>query len=381
MMQMSFAGLIPDYDCLTHTTSASADDIFSEDQTQTPNYSTAATYSNGTSVDHVTWSNDTLNVCTVNSTVCWQYMFRGSANSVVSQWNLVCDRKWIKPVITSVQMAGVLVGAVLAGHLGDMFGRKRTNFGFFLLHMFLNVIAGFSTSWEMFMVLRFCIGFCIGGLLVVLVPYMTEFLPTKWRPLVGAVPMWPLGVVVFAGTAWLLEDWAYLHLTCAALSAPVMLTYFIIPESPRWLAVHGRLKEANFVLEKMAAANGKVVPPYTVGVIEEISIEATKIEKGGKKYSYWDILNNFPIAKISIIFGFQWCAISIIFYGLSFGVSSFSGNLYLNIALMSIVEIPVHTMTFFLFNKIGRRWTTFAYFFVGTVAAFASVVVHYQGIC
>ncbi|KAK3737336.1 hypothetical protein RRG08_067401 [Elysia crispata] len=158
----------------------------------------------------------------------------------------------------------------------------------------------------MFLVHRFFIGFCIGGLLVVLVPYMMEFLPMRWRPLVSAIPMWPLGVVLFAATAWFFEDWAYLHFTCAVLSAPVLLTYFVVPESPRWLAVQGKLKEANLVVEKMAASNRKVVPPYTTGAIEEISIEATKLEKAGKKYSYWDILNNPAIAKISLIFGFQW---------------------------------------------------------------------------
>ena len=50
----------------------------------------------------------------------------------------------------------------------------------------------------------------------------------------------------------------------------LMIFFFpsIIPESPRWLAVQGRLKEAHSVVEKMAAVNGAVVPPNTMDVIE-----------------------------------------------------------------------------------------------------------------
>ncbi|GFO11523.1 solute carrier family 22 member 21 [Plakobranchus ocellatus] len=357
MMMMAFAGLVPKFRC-----------VVEEEELQ--DYPVT--------VSNFTNHSFPLDKCSVNGTVCTTYQFLSDARSAVTEWDLVCDLKWVKPTITSIQMAGVLVGAVLAGQSGDMFGRRGTNFGFFLVHTVFNVIAGFSTSWQMFIALRFLIGFCIGGQLVVLVPYLTEFLPIRWRPLVSAVPMWPLGVVLFAGAAWLLEDWSHLHFGCAVLSAPVLLAYFIIPESPRWLAVQGKLKEAHSVVEKMATVNGRSVPPYTMEVIEEISLEAANSRKGGKKYSYLDIFNSFSIAKITLIFGFQWCAISIVFYGLSFGVASFSGNLYLNIALMALVELPAYFATFFFVNTIGRRLTTFGYFVIGCAAAFACVIVHYK---
>ncbi|KAK3737335.1 hypothetical protein RRG08_067400 [Elysia crispata] len=155
---MSFAGLVPDYGCLTRPAQSDGDDTTSGADAM--NYSTVASYPN-MAAGHVIWANNSFNVCEFNSTVCPEYTFDGSANSVVTEWKLVCDRKWIKPTTTSVQMAGVLVGAILAGHLGDMYGRKNTNFSFFLIHMVLNIIAGFSSSWQMFLVLRFFIGFCI----------------------------------------------------------------------------------------------------------------------------------------------------------------------------------------------------------------------------
>ena len=82
------------------------------------------------------------------------------------QWNLVCDLRWMKATITSVQFGGVLTGAILGGQSGDYFGRKKTIYGAYLLHAVLNVIAAFSTSWQMFAVMRFLIGIMIGRTLV-----------------------------------------------------------------------------------------------------------------------------------------------------------------------------------------------------------------------
>ena len=70
------------------------------------------------------------------------------------QWDLVCDKSWIPNVATSVQMAGVLVGAVASGQLGDLVGRKWTHYVTLVLNVILNVVEGFSTSWQMFAVLR-----------------------------------------------------------------------------------------------------------------------------------------------------------------------------------------------------------------------------------
>ncbi|XP_055955905.1 solute carrier family 22 member 4-like [Patella vulgata] len=62
-------------------------------------------------------------------------------------WDLMCERKWITPIITSIQMAGVLVGAVVAGQSADTFGRKKTFYLTLLLHSILTVAIAFVTSW------------------------------------------------------------------------------------------------------------------------------------------------------------------------------------------------------------------------------------------
>ncbi|GFS05632.1 solute carrier family 22 member 8 [Elysia marginata] len=201
-----------------------------------------------------------IDVCEVDGVGCQSFYFFGTKRTITSEWNLVCDLRWMKATITSIQFVGLTVGAIIGGQSGDYFGRNKTLYGSYLLHSIFNVIAAFSVSWQMFAVLRFLIGVTIGMVLVMIVPYSTEFYPIKWRHVIPPAPMWPLGVCAFAMAAWLLEDWADLHLACAALGIPGLLGYFYIPESPRWLATQGREEEAHAALTKMARFNAKQLP-------------------------------------------------------------------------------------------------------------------------
>ncbi|KAL4241074.1 hypothetical protein ACF0H5_001852 [Mactra antiquata] len=99
------------------------------------------------------------NVCHVNQTdSCGGYIFNDDMNTVVNEWNLVCDSKWIVAMITTIQMAGDLVGCFISGHLGDMIGRKPTFFLSLIILILFNIIAFFSINWQMYAAIRFVIG-------------------------------------------------------------------------------------------------------------------------------------------------------------------------------------------------------------------------------
>ncbi|KAK3780291.1 hypothetical protein RRG08_006197 [Elysia crispata] len=320
-------------------------------------------------------NNTLINACEVGGITCQGFYFFGTKRTIISEWSLVCDLRWMKATITSIQFGGVLTGAVIGGQSGDYFGRKKTLYGSYLLHTILNVVAAYSFSWQMFTAMRFFIGVMIGVVLVMIVPYSTEFFPIQWRHIIPALPMWPLGVCAFALAAWILEDWAELHLACAILGIPGLLGFFYIPESSRWLATQGRELEAYDTLKKMAKLNRKELPSTAEETIKKIATEEKTTGKG-KDYSYHDLFKNADSTKITIIAGFQWFVLSMVFYGLSFAVTSFAGNLYLNIFLMSIVSIPANFISFLLIDRIGRRWTCLVFLSVAVVVSFVCVGLH-----
>ncbi|RUS75784.1 hypothetical protein EGW08_016445 [Elysia chlorotica] len=256
LMLLSFGGYKPDYACVV-------DDLMNHTSLKLLNDSQLREQAE-TGVNNETF----LNVCDVSDTDCDRFIFLGDKRTVVSEWDLVCDLRWLKAVITSVQFGGLLSGSIIGGHSGDYFGRRKTLYGAYLLHSALNVAAAYSGSWQVFSAFRFLIGSMIGIILVIIVPYPTEFFPLRWRHTIPAIPMWPLGALAFAGGAWLLEDWSHLQLTCAVMAVPGLLGYFYMPESARWLATRGRQDEAHAVLEKMARLNGRELPPTAMDTIK-----------------------------------------------------------------------------------------------------------------
>ncbi|XP_035828681.1 solute carrier family 22 member 7-like [Aplysia californica] len=218
LTMMSYGGYTPDWCCVpSHLNVNDECGVVVANAYQGPGTSN---YSTAPSVPSL------LSQC-LNDSTCprKQFVSEDDASTVVTEWDLVCDLEWVVPVISSVQMGGVAVGALACGYASDLWGRRRVHFSMLLLHTLLNVIAGFSVSWQMFAVLRFFLGVSIGGYTVVHVPYVLEFQSPRWRAIPAAVPFSPLGASLLPLGAWLLPDWRWMHFICAILNAPFLLTY------------------------------------------------------------------------------------------------------------------------------------------------------------
>lgn len=81
----------------------------------------------------------------------------------VFQWNLVCDRDYVKSLIMTFQMVGVLIGAVIVGQLADMYGRRNVYFAVYTLLLIVSFGSSFASSWQLYAACRAIIGALIGG--------------------------------------------------------------------------------------------------------------------------------------------------------------------------------------------------------------------------
>ncbi|PVD37125.1 hypothetical protein C0Q70_04120 [Pomacea canaliculata] len=349
MMQMSFVGLVPDWWCEPPSGS-----IFS--------------YGN--------WSRDnaTFHSCTRQNETCQNLIFDDSVRTVVNEWSLVCDLSYVKPMMTSLQMAGVLVGALLGGQMSDSLGRRLTVYATSLTHTVCCVVAAFSVSWQMFAVMRTLTGVTLGVYLVASFSFPLEFVSPAWRQTVAFIPGWSFGIFLFSLIAWLFPHWSYLHIALAILSVPFLLTWFVMPESARWLAVKGRLEEAEAVIELVARVNRRQKPPDTLDRLRKV-VEKEQKTGQGRRYTYIDVYRGWRMAFTSLVLNFMWFCMSFCYYGISFGVTGLSGNLYLNIFLMAAVEIPSNFSTVFLSERLGRRWTIFLFSLICSLSSFSILIV------
>jgi OCT family organic cation transporter-like MFS transporter 4/5 len=80
------------------------------------------------------------------------------------QWNLVCGYGYIPKMTVSIQMVGVLVGAILGGQAADTFGRKKTLLVAASTMLAMQSVLAASNSWELYTVLSFVKGMFMGTL-------------------------------------------------------------------------------------------------------------------------------------------------------------------------------------------------------------------------
>lgn len=146
---------------------------------------------------------------------------------------------------------GTTLGALFWGRVADKIGRRPT---FLWTVVVFSVATGLSAAipegaWFLLAFLRVVVGFGVGGLPVVDIPLISEFVPTKHRAkLAGLTVVFiPVGLFLGAQASALWGDtigWRGLLLIGLI---PVLLVFpirLIVRESPRWLVQQGRIEEA-----------------------------------------------------------------------------------------------------------------------------------------
>jgi AAHS family benzoate transporter-like MFS transporter len=156
----------------------------------------------------------------------------------------------------SYALFGVLVGALLAGSVGDIIGRRKvmlTAYAWFSVGMALTALASTTTA---FGILRFVTGLGVGALVATTGALVAEFAPPGRKNLLNAITYSgvPLGSLLAALLAILFLGsigWRGMFLI-GAIPLVTLLPLAIVkmPESPAWLAARGRVAEARAVQQR-----------------------------------------------------------------------------------------------------------------------------------
>jgi MFS family permease len=173
----------------------------------------------------------------------------------------------------SAYLAGAVVGALGFGWLTDRIGRKKLFF--ITLALYLAATAATALSWGLasYATFRFLTGAGIGGEYTAINSTIQELVPARyrgWTDLVINGSFW-IGAAMGAVSAIILLDpavvgpdlgWRLAYLTGAGLGLVVFVMRVWIPESPRWLIVHGQPERAVAIVSDIErSALGKVQDP------------------------------------------------------------------------------------------------------------------------
>src|SRR6266702_5890952 len=167
--------------------------------------------------------------------------------------------------------AGLFVGTFFLGFLADRFGRRLIFTWALLGYTAASVAMACQTTSSGVLLWRFIAGIGIGVEIVTIDAYITELVPSWMRGRAFAVNQAVMftAVPVVAALAWWLvplspygiDGWRWVVLIGAAGSMVIWILRLYVPESPLWLARHGRTEQAARILTMLEASAGTAYAP------------------------------------------------------------------------------------------------------------------------
>ena len=181
----------------------------------------------------------------------------------------------------SSYLVGAVLGAIGFGWATDRLGRRRLFFITLLLYMAASIATGLSWDVWSFCAFRFLTGAGIGGEYAAVNSAIQELIPARRRGTVDLAvngTFWG-GAAIGAVSALVVLDpavidpeigWRAAFVVGGVLAGVVLLMRRFLPESPRWLMLHGRPGEAEAVMqgieaEVLAGRHGVPLPPPEYG--------------------------------------------------------------------------------------------------------------------
>ncbi|XP_071471965.1 solute carrier family 22 member 14 [Marmota flaviventris] len=272
--------------------------------------------------------------------------------SLISEFDLVCGKELDKETVQTMFMTGQLIGSLIFGLLSDKLGRYPTILLSLLGLMFFGFGTAFVNSFHQYLFFRFGVSQAVMGYAIVSLTLVTEWLVGEHRAHAVILEhcFFSVGIMFLTGLAYNLPHWRMLFLVGAVPVFPLISYIWILPESPRWLMMKGKVKEAKEVLCYAAEVNKKTIP---LNLLEELQLPGKKVTKA----SVLDFYSNRYLCKVTLVMGCVWLTISYSYFTLSLKLRDFGVSIHFRQAIPGILEVPARLCSIVLLEQMGRKWS------------------------
>ncbi|CAH1391240.1 unnamed protein product [Nezara viridula] len=308
---------------------------------------------------------------------CRNYIYDEDTNhqTIVSEWDLVCDDLPLRSTAQGTIAVGKFFGALFFGLISDRFGRKKTFAFSCIMYMIVAPSAAFANSYGMFILFRLLIGIAGSGAYDSGYTVLMELTVKNYRAYVGNIfnVAFPIGLVFLSLAASFTNNWRQLQLAISVPIFALLIHCWFLPESPRWLVTSGKLKKASHFLGNVALLGAN-----------EANQPALSSFKG-KSNSCWknvffffkDYIKLFAtpeLTKRTLICYYLWSIGNLYYYTIALSGSIFEVNQYLYIALNGVVELPGFLLPLLCFAYFGRKSSSIALWTVSGFVMFGIIV-------
>ncbi|WP_454280062.1 sugar porter family MFS transporter [Sphingomonas sp. Marseille-Q8236] len=210
-------------------------------------------------------------------------------------------------------LIGTVIGSLVAGAPADRHGRKAIMLSVAIAYVISSLGTGLAQSWPMLIAFRFLGGLAIGAASVVTPIYIAEVSPARFRGRLVAMNQLNivLGILIAFLSNYLIaqalppeQAWRWMFGIVAVPSALFLAVTFVLPESPRWLAIHNDRAKAAAVMTRLGFLDPQA---------ELVKIEAAERRDAGQGDArLFQSAYSFPVA----------CAIAIAMFNQLSGINA-----------------------------------------------------------
>uniref|UniRef100_A0A8C7ETG1 Major facilitator superfamily (MFS) profile domain-containing protein n=2 Tax=Mustelinae TaxID=169418 RepID=A0A8C7ETG1_NEOVI len=307
----------------------------------------------------------------------WVYDLSTFPATIVTEWDLVCEARPLRDLAQSIYMAGVLVGAAVFGSLADRLGRKGPLVWSYLQLAVSGAATAYFGSFSAYCVFRFLMGMTFSGIILNSLSLVVEWMPTRGRTVAGVLLgySFTLGQLILAGVAYLIRPWRWLQF---AVSVPFLIFFLYswwLPESSRWLLLHGRSQLAVENLRKVAVMNGRTQEGERLTKEVVNSYLQSEIASVRTSNSVLDLFRTPAIRKVTCCLMVVWFSTSMAYYGLAMDLQKFGLSVYLVQVLFGVIDIPAMLVATTTMIYVGRRATVASFLILAGLMVIVNMFV------
>lgn len=299
-------------------------------------------------------------------------------------------------VLAGILNLCALVGSLIAGRVSDYIGRRYTIVLAASIFLIGSVLMGYGPTYAILLMGRCIAGIGVGFALMIAPVYTAEISPPSSRGFLTSLPDIAISFGILLGYVSnyffakldLRLGWRLMLGVAAIPSLGLAFGIRYMPESPRWLAMQGRLGEAKKVLFKISNSEEDAESRFrdiktVAGVDENCDEDVVKLPKAAQGKSVWKELLLAPSPSVRRIL---LAAIGLHFFDHATGIEAVvlysprifkkAGVVNKNKLLLATVGVGLTKTLFifvatFLLDKVGRRMLLL----VGTIGMVVALLV------
>ena len=294
----------------------------------------------------------------------YDWVVIGGAKIFYEQFFFITDDPNMQGLAMSIALAGCLLGALTTGTLADGYGRKPL----LIIAAFIFLISAYGTGayddFIIFLIARFIGGIAIGIASGLSPMYIAEISPAEIRGKLVSLNQLAIVVGILAAQIvnwalasdnlqWNIEmGWRWMFWAEAFPALIFLVLAIIIPESPRWLAMNGKVERARGIFSRIGGE------AYAEQELKSIVDMPTQKEEGGMSVLFSKPYRLVLTIGIIVAVFQQWCGTNVIF---NYAQEIFQGagydvdNTFINIVVTGIANLIFTFVAIYTVDRLGRR--------------------------